>query len=322
MGHSDFNGRDFNRQATVAKRFELSGIGVHNGTPTKIIVSPADTNTGILFIRTDMDDAVEPEIPAHFSRVCATELCTVLGAPNGVSVSTVEHLLSSLSAFGIDNALIEIDGAEMPIMDGSSAVFVDAVKKAGVRQQRAARRFVKVLKTVSVRHGDSFGEIRPHDGFHVDVEIDFPIALIGRQRFALEVTPQSFEKELSRARTFGFMRDVERLWAAGYALGASLENTIAIGEDRIINPEGTRFPDEFVRHKALDAVGDLALAGAPILGSFSSRCGGHKLNFSLLSALFEDQDAWEYVRPGSEPVVGHADMGERMPVAAFGPDVS
>ena len=225
-------------------------------------------------------------------------LCTVIGDDTGVTVGTVEHLLAALRGLGVDNCYIEIDNREVPIMDGSSAAFVDAIEEVGTRELSEPRKFIKVLKPIRVQDGDCYGELTPSAGFHLDVEIEFPTALIGRQRLALELTPASFRSELSRARTFGFMRDVEKLWKAGLALGASLDNTVALGDDKIINPEGLRHPQEFVRHKMLDAVGDLALAGAPILGTYKSVRGGHRLNAHVLQAMFAggEGEAWRWER--------------------------
>jgi len=192
------------------------------------------------------------------------------------STSVLGTWLAALAGLAVDNALVEIDGPEVPIMDGSSAQFVDAIDKVGVTQLSAPRRYVKVLKTVRVEHGRAFSELRPHDGgFRLEVEIDFPQGIIGRQKKVIDLDARTFRKEIARARTFGFMHDVERLWKAGFALGASLENTVAIGDDAVINPEGLRYADEFVRHKLLDAVGDLALAGAPLIANYRSYCGGH-----------------------------------------------
>ena len=214
----------------------------------------------------------EREIRAHARYVTATELATVLGDDNsGPCVSTIEHVMATLCGLGVDNALIEIDGPEAPIMDGSAAAFVAAIDQAGIVALPEARRYTKVLKPIRVDKGDAYGELTPYDrGFHVDVTIDFAHPLIGKQAIALEVEPTTFRREVARARTFGFMKDVSKLWSAGYALGASLENTLVVADDRLLNPEGLRYADEFVRHKALDAIGDLALAGAPLLGAYKS----------------------------------------------------
>jgi UDP-3-O-[3-hydroxymyristoyl] N-acetylglucosamine deacetylase len=279
------------RQTTVAREVVLSGIGVHSGSPVSIALHPAEADAGIRFLVTNGSD-VAAEIAADVRCVTNTQLCTVLSGENGASVATVEHLMSALRGLSIDNVYVEIDSHEVPIMDGSASAFVDAIDEAGVRELPSPRKFIQVLKTVRVEENGCIGELSPYSGFRLDVEIAFDTDLIGRQRMSLDMSPGVYRAEVSRARTFGFMRDVERLWAAGRALGASLDNTVAIGEDRIINPEGLRYPDEFVRHKMLDAVGDLALAGAPLLGSFRSVRGGHRLNAAVLQALFADEDAW------------------------------
>jgi UDP-3-O-[3-hydroxymyristoyl] N-acetylglucosamine deacetylase len=241
----------------------------------------------------------------------------VLGDGNGASVATVEHLLAALRGLGVDNAVIEIDSPEVPIMDGSAGQFVEAIDEVGLAELEAPRRYLKILKRVSVEEAGAYGELVPYNGFHLDVEIDFDTPLIGTQRIELELNPGSFRRDLARARTFGFMKDVERLWAAGLALGASLDNTVAIGDDRVINREGLRFPDEFVRHKALDAVGDLALAGAPILGAFRSHRGGHRLNALVLKALFADAEAWTMVEAPRYREIRHAELSHRLAAANF-----
>ena len=282
------------RQHTLAERIDLSGVGVHSGKPVSIALVPADADTGILFQRTDIPGEID--IPARASKLCGTDLCTVLGDPAGAHVATVEHLMAALLALQVDNVIVEIDAAEVPVMDGSSEVFVRAIDAVGLRAQASARRFLRVKREVRFDMGPSWGLFTPYDGQRFEVEIDFENPVIGRQRFASDVTPEVFRRDLSRARTFGFMNDVEKLWAAGFALGSSLENSVVIcKEDRIINPEGLRYADEFVRHKALDAVGDLALAGAPILGTFRSYRGGHKLNALALRELLADADNFEWV---------------------------
>ena len=279
------------RQTTVAREIELTGTGVHSGAPVSVILHPAEAETGLRFIVTKRGRVVA-DIPANVSQVKNLTLCTVIGDDTGVTIGTVEHLLAALRGLSIDNCYIEIDSKEVPIMDGSSAAFVEAIDEVGIRELSAPRRFIKVLKPIRVQEGDCWGELVPHSGFHLDVEIDFETPLIGRQRLAFEMSPGVFRNELSRARTFGFMRDVERLWKAGLALGANLDNTVAIGDDKIINREGLRYNQEFVRHKMLDAVGDLALAGHPLLGAYRSVRGGHRLNAMVLQALFADADAW------------------------------
>jgi UDP-3-O-[3-hydroxymyristoyl] N-acetylglucosamine deacetylase len=304
------------RQTTLASEVSLTGTGVHSGAPVSIILCPADGDTGIRFLLSN-GDADGTEIAADPRSVTGVTLCTVLGDGNGASIATVEHLLAALSGLGVDNALIEIDSCEVPIMDGSASRFVEAIDEAGLAELEAPRRFLKVLKRIAVEDAGAFGELTPNNGFHIDVEIDFDSPLIGSQRIEIDVNPGSFRRELSRARTFGFMKDVERLWAAGLALGASLENTVAIGDDRVINREGLRFSDEFVRHKALDAVGDLALAGAPILGSFRSYRGGHRLNALVLKALFADTDAWTMIEAPRYREIRHAELSHRLAAANF-----
>jgi UDP-3-O-[3-hydroxymyristoyl] N-acetylglucosamine deacetylase len=281
-------------QRTLKQRVKLSGIGVHSGKPVSMTLCPADPDTGIIFLRTG-PGGTDVEIPAVSASVGATELCTVLGDPRGIHVATVEHLLAALVGLGVDNALIEIDGAEAPIMDGSARAFVDAIDQAGLATQKAPRRYLKILKPVRVEQGAAHAEFRPHDGSRFEVTIDFDCPAIGRQTMGVTLTPQVFRKEIARARTFGHMQDVERLWAAGFALGSSLENSVVISDGAVMNPEGLRYPDEFVRHKVLDAIGDLALAGAPIEGLYRSYRGGHKLNAAALSALLAQKDAWRLV---------------------------
>jgi UDP-3-O-[3-hydroxymyristoyl] N-acetylglucosamine deacetylase len=259
-----------------------------------MVLHPAEPDTGYRFLVTKRGRIVA-DIPAHVDHVKNLTLCTVLGDESGTTVGTVEHLLAALRGLSIDNCYIELDSREVPIMDGSAAAFVAAVDGVGIRELLKPRKFIKVLKPVRAEDGACWGELRPHSGFRLDVEINFETPLIGRQRYALEMSSGAFRNELSRARTFGFMREVECLWKAGLALGASLENSIALADDRIMNPEGLRYPQEFVRHKMLDAVGDLALAGAPILGAYQSSRGGHRLNANVLRALFADSEAWTMV---------------------------
>ena len=285
-------------QTTLRSRVSLSGVGVHSGKPVSIHFIPADPDTGIIFSR--FDDKGEPvELRALVAEIGATDLCTVLGDPSGIHVATVEHLLAALASVGIDNALIEIDGNEVPILDGSAAMFVEAFDQAGIETQAVKRRYIRILKPVRIESGASWAEFRPYDGTRFEIEIDFDSPTIGRQFYAADITPDTFRREISRARTFGFMKDVERLWAAGYALGSSLENSVVIGEDdRVINMEGLRFADEFVRHKMLDAMGDLALAGARFIGCFRSYRGGHRLNAASLRRLLSDRSAFEIVETG------------------------
>ena len=311
------------KQTTLRDHTALCGGGIHSGLPVTLTLHPADADTGLRFIRTHVDGWQDREIPADMSAVTATEFATVLGDASGPLVSTAEHVLAALSGLGVDNAVIEIDGPEAPIMDGSAAPFVAAIDAVGLETLDQPRRHIRVLKPVRVVRGDAFGEIRPNPrGFRVEAAIEFEHPLIGRQALAIDVKPETFRRDIARARTFGFMRDVASLWNAGYALGASLENTLVVSDNRILNPEGTRFPDEFVRHKVLDAVGDLALAGAPLLATYRSVRGGHKLNNAVLRALMSDAGAWTWVEPEAPSVRGHADLATVRAAPAFGPDVS
>ena len=310
------------RQTTLDNDVVLSGIGVHSGAPASVILHPAEANTGWNFV-VNSGRGRTVRIPADFRAVANVTLCTVLGDGNGTTVATVEHLLAALRGMNVDNCEIEIDGAEMPIMDGSAAPFVEAIDEVGLRVLDEPRRCIKVLKTVRIEEGQSMAELRPYDGSRFDVTIDFPTQFIGRQQLTLDLTPNAFRREVARARTFGFMKDVKALWAAGRALGSSLDNTVAIGEDRILNPEGLRFKNEFVRHKTLDAVGDLALAGAAILGAYRSVRGGHKINTNILKALYENRSAWTIVEAGVPHYhreTGYADVGVASVQPVFAPD--
>lgn len=300
------------RQTTLRREIELAGKGVHSGAPASVVLHPAEADTGLRFLVSKRGRIIA-DIPAEVQNVKNLTLCTVLGDESGVSISTVEHLLAALRGLGVDNCYIEVDSKEVPIMDGSSAEFVAAIDEVGLRELTESRRYIKVLKPIRVEEGESWGEFTPHSTFHLDVEIDFDSPLIGRQRLALDLTPQSFRGEIARARTFGFMRDVEKLWKAGLALGASLENTVAVGDDRILNTEGLRYHHEFVRHKTLDAVGDLALAGHPILGAYRSVRGGHRLNAHVVKALLADASAWTLVQ--APPVRSRESMYRPMGLA-------
>src|SRR5215470_7696588 len=295
------------RQTTLRRRTAIAGVGVHSGHPVTLTLNPAEANSGVVFVRTGIEGHPDCELRATACSVTATELATVLGDENGIFVSTVEHVMAALCGLGVDNCIVEIDGPEAPILDGSAQPYVAAIDKAGIVSLNAPRRYFKVLKPVRVVKGDSFGEFRPCErGFRIDVTIDFDHPLIGRQALAIDVEPTAFRRDIARARTFGFMRDVEKLWSAGYALGASLENTLVVSDDRVLNPGGLRFADEFVRHKVLDAIGDLALAGAPIIGTYRSVRGGHRLNHAVLAALLGDDSAWTVVEERAPARPAHA----------------
>jgi UDP-3-O-[3-hydroxymyristoyl] N-acetylglucosamine deacetylase len=308
-------------QTTLAGRATLSGVGVHSGHAASVTLHPAEADSGIYFYRTNLDDGRDREIPADYRYVSATDLCTTIGG-SGISVATVEHLMAALRAMDVDNCMIEVDGPEIPVMDGSAEAFIDAIDQAGIETLSRPRRYIRVVKPVRVELGASFAEFRPYDGRRMEIEIDFANPLVGRQCYAADITADSFRREIGRARTFGFFADVKSLWERGFALGASLDNAIVIAEDRVMNPEGLRYKDEFVRHKALDAVGDLALAGAPILGCYRSYRGGHRLNVMAVESLLSDRDAWTVVEMPVRRESGHADLQAGIAVAAHGPDVS
>ena len=314
-------GMKLGKQTTLRVDASVTGIGVHSGLPATLTLHPADADTGIVFLRTGRDGCPDREIRADVRAVTATEFATVLGDPSGPLCSTAEHVLAALSGLGVDNAVIEIDGPEVPIMDGSAEPFVAAIDQAGIVTLAAPRRFIQVVKPVRVMRDASIGELRPNaNGFRVEIQIDFENPLIGRQGLSLDVEAASFRREIARARTFGFMRDVAKLWSAGYALGATFDNTLVVTDNRILNQDGLRFADEFVRHKALDAIGDLALAGAPLLGTYRSVRGGHKLNHAVLSALMADRSAWRVVEAGTaRRPRGHAEAAGLV-APAFGPD--
>ncbi len=284
-----------NLQTTIAKRVSVSGAGVHSGAPVTLSFIPAAVDTGIVFHVMDSEGVTHP-IKAHVSQVGATDLSTKLTNSAGMSVSTIEHVMAAIAGSAIDNMVLEINGPEVPIFDGSSTAFLAALDEAELVQQSAKRRYIRILKHSRVESGTSWAEFIPYDGTRYEVEIDFETPVIGHQKFSGDMNDTVFRREISRARTFGFMRDVERLWAVGLALGSSLDNSLVIGDDNtVINPGGLRYPDEFVRHKTLDAIGDLSLAGAPFIGCYRSYRGGHRLNATILRALLADSSAFEIV---------------------------
>ena len=293
-------------QTTIANPVQLKGIGVHSGNPASMTFQPAEAGTGIVFSRT-LENGTVVEVKAVSANVGNTDLCTVIGRSPAQSIATVEHVMAGIYAMGIDNLIVEVDGPEVPIMDGSSAPFIEAIESVGIVNLGVKRRYIRVTKPVRIDAGASWAEFRPYDGTRFEVEIDFDTPLIGRQTWKGDLTAETFKNELSRARTFGFMRDVERLWAASYALGSSLENSVVISDDHtVINMEGLRYEkEEFVRHKTLDAVGDLALAGAQFIGCYRSYRGGHKVNANALKALLSDPTAYEIVEAPAarQPVV-------------------
>ena len=281
-------------QKTLKAPIHCTGVGLHSGVKAAMTLRPAGANTGILFRRLDVEGA-PVEIPADWRHAVESALCTILTDGQGTTIMTIEHLMSALSGCGIDNAIIDIIGPEVPIMDGSAAPFVFLIECAGTVEQPAPRRFVKVLKPVHVEQGKASVALEPGDGFSVDFTIDFQNKVIAHQSTHVTVEPGVFKTEISRARTFGFLAEVDQLRAAGRALGGSLDNVIVIDGDKVLNEGGLRYTDEFVRHKALDAIGDLYLAGSPLLGRFEGVCSSHALNRRVLDTLFADADAWCYV---------------------------
>lgn len=284
-------------QATVSRRVTFTGVGVHSGAPATASVIPAPVNAGLVFKRVDLTGPeCETIIPARFDAVVDTRLCTVLGNAYGATISTVEHLMAALAGLGVCNAVIEVDGPEIPIMDGSSAPFVDAVLTAGVAAQSTTpQRALRVLKDVTVCVDDKRASLFPASRFEMSFEIDFDEKAIGRQERSMTLVNGAFVDDLCRARTFGRLCDVEALRRMGLARGGSLENAIVVDGDKVLNEGGLRYDDEFVRHKMLDAIGDLGLAGAPIIGRYVGVKAGHDLTNRLLRALFAEPDAFEWV---------------------------
>ncbi len=280
------------RQRTIETEVRCSGIGLHTGAPVTLVLKPASEGYGVTFRRTDLPQA--PAIPALHSNVVDTSLATTLGK-DGVRVGTVEHLCAALGGLGVDNLRIELDGPEVPIMDGSAAPFGYLLRSAGVVEQRRTKKFLVVRKKVSIRDGDKLAEISPAQQFSVRCNIDFKHPLISDQSFEVQFSDRTFHREISRARTFGFLRDVQALKRAGLALGGSLENAIVVDEFSILNPDGLRFPDEFVRHKILDAMGDLFLIGMPVIGHVTAHKSGHALNHRLVTQLLSDPSNYRIV---------------------------
>ena len=281
-----------NLQRTLKKEINCSSIGLHTGRKVNMKIIPAPVDTGIIFIRKDLTDA-EP-IPARYDNVCDTTLATTLGS-NGVTVSTVEHLLSAFSGMGVDNAIIELDSFEVPVMDGSALPFVNMLKEVGTHVQEKNKKLLIIKKPVSVTEGDASAVLLPAEEFKITYEIDFKHPFIGKQSYSMTFSDEKYEKEISAAQTFGFLKDLEFLQAKGLALGGSLKNVIVLDDKKIINKEGLRIPDVFVKHKILDAIGDLFLLGMPIIGLFIAYKSGHRLNNLLLKELKRKKDCWEIV---------------------------
>lgn len=282
------------RQKTLKRPIPCRGIGLHSGAVVSMLLRPAPADHGIRFLRTDVNDR-DPWIDARYDRVVDTRLCTVVGNDDGVRVGTIEHLMAALAGCEIDNAVVEIDAAEVPVMDGSSEPFVFLVECAGTVELDAPRRAFEVLKPITVGDASRGLTLAPADAFSVDFEIDFASPVVARSTLDVRLVNGTFKREIAKARTFGFLEDAEKLRAMGLALGGSLENTVVVDGDRVLNEEGLRFDDEFVRHKVLDCVGDLYLAGAPILGRVTATKSGHHTNNEALRALFADPTAYAVV---------------------------
>lgn len=297
------------RQRTLKTVIGATGVGLHTGEKVLLTLRPAPVGTGIIFRRVDLDPVID--IPASLENVCDTRLSTTLEY-RGTRVSTVEHLMAAFAGLHIDNAVVELDSTEVPIMDGSAAVFVFLIQSAGIEMQSEAKRFIRIKNRIEVREGDKWARFEPYDGFRLSFSIDFdhPTMKSSAQHATVDLSETSFTKEVSRARTFGFLQDVEALREAGLARGGSLDNAIVLDDDRVINDDGLRYGDEFVKHKILDAIGDLYLLGYPLIGTFSAHKSGHGLNNGLLRELVEKTNCWETVtyddsEPASAPDFMH-----------------
>ena len=276
-------------QKTISEKATCTGVGLHSGAATHLALYPARPGTGIVFARTDLADS--PEIPARRTALTSTRLATTLGRGEA-TVGTVEHLLAAVVALGIDNLRVEVDGPEIPVMDGSSAPFVTLLREAGVFDQRVARRVIRMRKPISIRDGDRVIRVSPAPRLSVSYFVEYPHPAIGKQRIEVAVDGASFEREIARARTFGFLHEVEALWRGGLARGGTLDNTVVLDERTVVNPAGLRFPDEFVRHKVLDLVGDLALLGMPLIAHVDVERGGHALHQQLVERILASPEAW------------------------------
>ncbi len=280
-------------QQTISEPIHISGIGLHKGINVSMNLIPANADFGIKFFRTDIGE--NNDVEALWSNVTNTTLSTTISNKNGVSVSTIEHLMSALSGLHIDNVKIEINGPEVPIMDGSSKEFVNLIESIPVKNLNKKRKIIKIKKNIRVTKNDSSVELKPNKQFSIDFEIDFPSKLISKQSCQLQLVNGNYKSDIASARTFGFEEDVDKLRLNGLALGGSLENAVVVGQNKILNKDGLRYEDEFVRHKILDSIGDLYLAGSPIQGYFYGNKSGHYLNNLLLKSLFADQNNYEYI---------------------------
>lgn len=308
----------FTRQQTLKNSIGCSGVGLHSGATVAITLHPAAVDTGIVFRRTDAD-GLGMEVQAHVDNVVDARLGTTIGDAEGRTLATIEHLMAALCGAGVDNAIIDVEGPEVPVMDGSSAPFVFLIECAGLVRQDAPRRYIEVLKPIHVDGGDRTASLHPDNVFSLDFEIDFDSAAIGNQSMSVQLINGTFKGEISRARTFGFAQEVDQLRKMGLARGGSLDNAVVVGDGIVLNEEGLRYDDEFVRHKILDSVGDLYLAGAQLHARFSAYRSGHALNHDLLRAMFADPTAWRYTTApaavDAEPI-DPADVPEIQPIFA------
>ena len=282
------------RQKTLGRTVAVAGIGLHSGKPVTMTLAPATADSGIRFQRSDLVGPAS-HLPARWDLVGDTQLCTALINDRGVRIGTVEHLMAAFAGCGIDNVIVRLDADEVPVMDGSAAPFVTLIESAGVVEQATFRRAIKILRAITVGDAAQHATLAPGDGFTVDFEIEFDAEIVARQQRCLKLVNGAFKSEIAGARTFGFAHEIEQLRSAGLARGGSLDNAVVVSGSRVLNKEGLRYPDEFVRHKMLDAVGDLYLAGAPIIGRYVGMRSGHRLNNALLRALFADSAAWCHV---------------------------
>jgi len=282
------------KQRTLKSSVSVTGVGLHSGEKVTLGLRPAPVNTGIVFRRVDVKPV--EEIRARADLVHDTRLSTCM-EQNGVRVATIEHLMSAFAGLGVDNVYVDMDSAEVPIMDGSAGTFIFLLQSTGVVEQSAPKKFVRIKKTVEVKQGDKWVRFDPFNGYKLTFTINFahPVFANTKQQVTVDLGEESYIRDISRARTFGFMQDVENMRAQGLALGGSLDNAIVMDDYRVLNPDGLRFEDEFVKHKVLDAIGDLYLLGYPLIGAFSGFKSGHALNNALVRALLADEEAWEYV---------------------------
>jgi UDP-3-O-[3-hydroxymyristoyl] N-acetylglucosamine deacetylase len=277
-------------QTTIKKSVELVGIGLHKGSPVKLILEPLESNSGIVFYRSDVDVSI-PLVPEN---VVDTKMATVIGK-DGYIISTIEHLLSAVYAYGIDNLRVVVDADEVPVMDGSSASYCMLLDEAKIQELDVPKKIMRIKKDIEVKEGEKYVKLSPSLDLQYDFTIKFPHPVIQKQEFVLKFTKESYKKEISRARTFGFLHEVQYLRSKGLALGGSLENAVVLDERKILNPEGLRFKDEFVRHKILDAIGDMSLIGMNFIGNYEAMAGSHDLNHKLTLKLLEDKDNYEVI---------------------------